>query len=170
MRVDRRRDLRPSRGHCAARNSRAQGAARVLDCAPPALRAADGLDRKSRDPCPGNYRRPERKCLTTLDSGVTVGSSSPAAVRSPLHIAWCGACSNRRSQTTLRSALLKPIPGCPFVRRHVRETDNRNRTALRSQARRRSDRAPHVQVITLPRRYACQKSMRREMRSARPSP
>ena len=43
-----------------------------------------------------------------------------------------------------------------------------NRTALRSQARRRSDRAPHVQIITLPRRYACQKSMRREMRSARP--
>ncbi len=30
------------------------------------------------------------------------------------------------------------------------------------------DRAPHVQIITLPRRYACQKSMRREMRSARP--
>lgn len=29
-------------------------------------------------------------------------------------------------------------------------------------------RAPHVQIITLPLRYACQKSMRREMRSARP--
>ena len=43
-----------------------------------------------------------------------------------------------------------------------------NRTALRPQAGRRSDRAPHVQIITLPRRYACQKSMRREMRSARP--
>lgn len=43
-----------------------------------------------------------------------------------------------------------------------------NRTALRSQAKRRSDRALQVQIITLPRRYACQKSMRREMRSARP--
>jgi hypothetical protein len=41
-------------------------------------------------------------------------------------------------------------------------------TALRSQARRRSDGAPHVQIITLPRRYACQKSIHREMRSARP--
>ncbi len=78
-----RRDLRPSRGHCAARNSRAQGAARVLDCAPPALRAADGLDRASRDPCPGNYRRPQRKCLTTVGSGVTVGSSSTAVVSQP---------------------------------------------------------------------------------------
>ena len=39
-------------GDCAARNSRAQGAARFLDFAPPALRAADGLDRASRDPFP----------------------------------------------------------------------------------------------------------------------
>jgi hypothetical protein len=62
----------------------------------------------------------------------------------PLHIGRCGACSNRRSQTTVRSPTSKPLPGCPFVRRHVREADNRNRTALRSQAGRRSDRAPHV--------------------------
>ncbi len=41
----------------AARNSRAQGAARMTRYAPPALRAADGLDRASRDPFPGNYRR-----------------------------------------------------------------------------------------------------------------
>jgi hypothetical protein len=26
---------------------------------------------------------------------------------------------------TVRSPLLKPLPGCPFVRRHVRETENR---------------------------------------------
>ena len=123
--LDPRREQRPSLGDCAARNSRAQGAAHVLDFAPPALPAAHGLDRASSDPCPGNYRRPERKCLTTLDNGVTVGSSSPAAVRSRLHIARCGACSNRRSQTTVRSPLLKPLPGCPFVRRDVRETDNR---------------------------------------------
>ena len=97
----------------------------VLDFAPPALRAADGLDRASREPFLGNYRRPARKCLTTVGGGATVGSSSPAAVRSPLHIARCGARSNRRSQATVRSPLLKPLPGCLFVRRHVRETDNR---------------------------------------------
>ena len=67
----------------------------------------------------------QRKCLTTVGGGATVGSSSPAAVRSPLHIARCGARSNRRSQATVRSPLLKPLPGCLFVRRHVRETDNR---------------------------------------------
>jgi hypothetical protein len=44
----------------------------LLDFAPPALCAADGLDRTSRDPCPGNYRRPEQKCLTTVGSGATV--------------------------------------------------------------------------------------------------
>jgi len=43
----------------------------------------------------------------------------------PLHIARSGARSNRRSQATVRSSLLKPLPGCPFVRRHVREADNR---------------------------------------------
>lgn len=43
----------------------------------------------------------------------------------PLHIARCGARSNRRSQATVRSPFLKPLPGCLFVRRHVRETDNR---------------------------------------------
>ena len=78
---------------------------------------------------PGNYRRPLRKCLTTVGSGATVGSTSPAAVHSPLHIARCGARSNRRSQATVRSPLLKPLPGCLFVRRHVRETDDR--TGLR---------------------------------------
>ena len=43
----------------------------------------------------------------------------------PLHIARCGARSNRRSQATVRSPLLKPLPRCLFVRCHVRETDNR---------------------------------------------
>jgi hypothetical protein len=33
-------------------------------------RAAGSLDRPSRDPCPGNYRRPSRKCLTTIDSAL----------------------------------------------------------------------------------------------------
>ena len=60
-----------------------------------------------------------------VGGGVTVGSSSPAVVRSPLRIARCGARSNRRSQATVRSPILKPLPDCPFVRRHVRETDNR---------------------------------------------
>ena len=161
-------EQRPSRGDCAARNSRAQGAPRCLGSAPPALRAADGLDRASRDPFSGNYRRPQRKCLTTVGGGATVGSSSPAATRSPLHIARCGARSNRRSQATVRSLLLKPLPGRLFVRRHVRETDDR--IGLRFGPRPGADPTvhSHVQIITLPRRYACQKSMRREMRSVRP--
>ena len=64
-----------------------------------------------------------------VGGGVTVGSSSPAAVRSPLHIDRCGARSNRRSQATVRSPLLRPLQGCLFVQPHVRETDDR--TGLR---------------------------------------
>ena len=41
--------------------------------------------------------------------------------RSPLHIARCGAHSDRRSQATIRSPHLKPHPGRLFVRRHVRK-------------------------------------------------
>jgi len=102
-RADPRREQRPSIGDCAARDSRAQGAPRFLGSAPPARCAAHGLDRANRDPFPGNYRRPARKCLTTAGGGATFQSSSLAAVRSPLHIARCGARSNRRSQTTVRS-------------------------------------------------------------------
>jgi hypothetical protein len=78
--------------------------------------------------------------LTKVGGGATVGSSSPAAVRSPLRIARCGACSDRRSQTTVRSHFSNHflvVPSCdvsPLNRQP-------NRTALRSQARRRSDRA-----------------------------
>ena len=82
-RADPRREQPPSRSDCAAHNSRAQGASRFLGSAPPALRAADGLDRASRSRVLANYRRPQRKCLTTVRSGVTVESSSPAAVRGP---------------------------------------------------------------------------------------
>ena len=63
--------------------------------------------------------------MTTFGGGVTVGSSSPAVVLSPLRIAQCGARSDRRSQTTVRSPVLNSLPGCLFVRRHVREADNR---------------------------------------------
>lgn len=63
--------------------------------------------------------------MTTVGGGATVGSSSPAAVRSSLRIDRCGARSNRRPQAAVRSLLLKPLPRCLFVRRHVRETDNR---------------------------------------------
>ena len=143
-RADPRREQRPSRSDCAARNSRAQGAPRCPRSAPPALRAAGGLDRASREPFLGNYRRPQRKCLTTVSGGATVGSSSLAATRSPLHIARCGARSNRRSQATVRSPLLNSLPGRLFVRRHVRETDDRIGLRFGPQARRRSDRAPHV--------------------------
>lgn len=97
----------------------------MLDSAPPALRAADGLDRASCDPCPGNYRRPERKCLTTVGGGATVGSSSPAAVAAPSTSPGVEHVSNRRFQTTVRYPVLKRLPGRPVVRRHVRETGNR---------------------------------------------
>jgi hypothetical protein len=71
-RADPRREQPPSRRDCAARNARAQGAARFLGSAPPARCAAHGLDRASRDPFSGNYRRPARKCLTTIGGGATV--------------------------------------------------------------------------------------------------
>jgi len=116
---------RPSSSDCAARNSRAQGAPRFFDFAPPARCAAHGLDRVSRDPFSGNYRRPPTKCLTTIGGSVIVWSSLLAATCSTLHIARCGARSNRRSQATVPSPLLKPLPGCLFGRRHVREADNR---------------------------------------------
>ncbi len=68
---------------------------------------------------------PQRKCLTMVGGSVTVGLSSPAVVGSPL--------PHRPMWSTFGSAvsdpgslpLLKPLPGCPFVRRHVRGTDNR---------------------------------------------
>jgi len=53
---------------------------------------------------------PQRKWLTMVGGGVNVGSSSSAAVRSPLYIARCGACSNRRFQTTVRSPVLNSLP------------------------------------------------------------
>jgi len=128
--------------------------------APPALRAADGLDRASRDSLLGIYRRPARKFLTTVGGGATVSSSSPAAVRSPLHIAGCGARSNRRSQATVRSLLLNPflvVCSCDVT---SRETDSRigSRFGLRPGAE--SARATPAEIITLPRRHACQQSMR----------
>jgi len=45
---------------------------RCTRLAPPALRAADGLDRASREPCVGRYRRPPRKPLTPVSGGATV--------------------------------------------------------------------------------------------------
>ena len=42
---------------------------------PPALRAADDLDRASRDPFVGNCRRPLSECLTTRMDGATLGPS-----------------------------------------------------------------------------------------------
>jgi hypothetical protein len=48
--ADPRREQRPSRSDCATRNSRAQGAARRTCSAPPTLRVAAGLDRATRGP------------------------------------------------------------------------------------------------------------------------
>ena len=112
-RADPRREQRPSRRDYAARNSRAQGAPRFLGSAPPALRAADGLDRASRDPSLGNYRRPIHKCLTTCTSGATFESSSLAAPQPPPHrpmwstfeSAVSGHNSFHTSQTTSWSSL-----------------------------------------------------------------
>ena len=64
--------------------------------------------------------------------------------------------------------LLKPLPGCLLVRRHVREpTTESDCASVSGQAQIRP--GTTRPIITLPRRYACQKSMRREMRSARPT-
>ena len=107
------------------------------------------------------------KCLTTCAGGGRVESSWPAATRGPLRIDRCGARSNRRSKATIRSPIFKRSSRPLFVRRHVRETDDR--TGLRFGLRPGADpTVQHVQIITLPRRHACQKSMRREMRSAHP--
>ena len=43
----------------------------AVGSAPPTLRAADGLDRATREPVSGNYRRPQRKCLTSTSGGAT---------------------------------------------------------------------------------------------------
>jgi hypothetical protein len=127
MPVNPRRQQRPSRVDCAARNSHAQGTSRCSRFAPPALRAADGLDRASREPF-----------LATIDGRAEVLDgdrrqrycriNSPAT-HGTLHIARCGARSNRRSQATVRSRLRVLSPGRLFARRHVREADGR--TGLR---------------------------------------
>jgi hypothetical protein len=66
-----------------------------------------------------------------------------------------------------RFPLLKPLPGCPLVRRHVHDPITESDCAsVSGQAQIRP--CTTRRIITLPRRYACQKSMRREMRSARP--
>ena len=166
--VDPPHEQRPSRGDCAARNSRAQGAARCRRSAPPALCAADGLDRASREPI---LCQLSTAAVEVLDDGhrrrycliIFAGCG-----RSPLQIARFGARSNRRSQATVRYPILNLLHGRLFARRHVRETDSR--IGLRFGPRPGADPTvhPYVQVITLPWRYACQMSMRREMRSARP--
>ncbi len=90
----------------------------------PAARGG-GLDPASRDPCPGNYRPPRLKCLTAVGVGATVGSSSPAATRSPStspgveHVRIGGF----RPRFVLRFSTR--FSGCLLARRHVREADNR---------------------------------------------
>jgi hypothetical protein len=80
--------------HCAVRVD----APKALRFAPPALRAAIGLDRASREsriaiidgPRRG-FDRPAERLLTTRGDGATLEVSSTAATRSFLHIARCEA-------------------------------------------------------------------------------
>ena len=147
---------RPSRSHSAARNSRAQGASRLLGSAPPALRAADGLDRASHEPF---RRQSSTAAAEALDDSqrrrycliIFAGCDSQPPPHRPV---WNR--SNRRSQTTIRSPILNSLAGRLFVRRHVRATDGR--TGLRVGLRPGPDPAmpTHRQLVTLPRRYAGQ--------------
>jgi hypothetical protein len=73
MRVDPRRDLRPPRAVIVRLATRALKALRILDFAPPALRAADGLDRANREPVLATIDgRQTQTCLTTFSDGATV--------------------------------------------------------------------------------------------------
>jgi len=107
--------------------------------------------------------------LTTAGGGATFQSSSPAGSSQPP--------PHRPMWSTFESAVSGhgPFPtskATPLVVCSCDVTsakpDKPNRTALRSQARRRSGRSTHVGIITLPRRHACQKSMRREPHPVRP--
>ena len=112
---------------------------------------------------------PKRKCLTMVGGGVNVGSSSLAVVRSPFRIARCGARSDRRSQIPVRSHFSNPfLVVCSCDVTSAKLTTESDCASVSGQAQIRP--CTTRPIITLPRRYACQKSMRREMRSARPSP
>jgi len=119
------RDLRPSRRDCAASNSRAPGAARCSRSAPPALRAADGLDRASHEPFLATIDGRHTEVLDDVQGRRYCLIIFAGCTRGPLHIVRCGARSNRRFQTTVRSPSLNSLLGYLFVRRHVREADNR---------------------------------------------
>jgi hypothetical protein len=102
-----------------------------------------------------------------VGDGVNVESSSLAAVRSPLRITRCGARSDRRSQTPVGSHVSNHflvVPSCDVT--SAKQTTESDCASVPRQAQIRP--CTTRPIITLPRRYACQKSMRREMRSARP--
>ena len=142
--------------------TRALKALRAPRFAPPALRAAGGLDRAIREPL-GQLSTASREVLDDGRAAALLSnSSSPAAARNPLHIARCGARSNRRSQATVRSLLLNSLPGC-LIRATSRPRNRRSeRTALRPQAR--AQIRPVLQTSKSSRchgDYACQTSMHR---------
>jgi hypothetical protein len=104
-------------------------AVKALRVAPPALRAADDLDRASRElqraiiddpgkPLDDLHQRRYRRIL--FDG---------CAPRSPLRIARCGArrTGGRRSRFVL---LFRLTPWLPFARQHVRESRDRSGSAL----------------------------------------
>jgi hypothetical protein len=144
----------------------------MTDCAPPALRAAGGLDRANRDPFSGNYRRPphtdvlddverRRYCLI-----IFAGCDSQPPPHRPMWSTFGSSVSGHGSFFTSQTTSWSSVGATSRP-----QTDDR--TGLPVGLRPGTD--PAIEVIvaiitTLPRRYACQKSMRREMRSARPSP
>jgi hypothetical protein len=107
----------------------------------------------------GNCRRPLEKCLTTITNGATVGLPAGCDSR-PLHTARCAARSNRRSQATIRSSVLGSFLGLLFVRRHARETAIESDCASASGPSADPQPLYLAELVTLPRRYACQMSIR----------
>ena len=105
--ADPRREQRPSRSDCAARNSRAQGAARCSRSASPMLRMAVGLDRATRRPVSGLLSTAAAEVLDDDERRRYCLIIFAGCELQPLHIARCGARSNRRSQATVRSPSLQ---------------------------------------------------------------
>jgi hypothetical protein len=129
-RGDPRPKRRPSRGDCAARNSRAQGAPRCIVRLRPRCAQLTASTARAASNFLASIDGRRGSCLTTASGGASVGSSSSAASRSPL--------PHRPGVEHVRTGGPRPrfvppipnsLPGRLFVRRHVHGTDGR--TGLR---------------------------------------
>ena len=163
-----RREQRPSRSDCAARNSRAQGAARCSRSAPPMLRMAVGLDRATRGPVSGQ--------LSTAAAEVLDDDERRRYFLNHLRRLRVAAPSTSPGVEHVRIAGLRPrfVPQFSIHFLVVCSCDVTSANPMiepdcvsaSGQAQIRP--CNHVEVVTLPRRYACQSSMRQEPHSVRP--